>query len=114
MVAEFTAVDGSQPEGTVLSQSVPTGEEVPEGTVVSFTYSNGAKEIQLDIQLMIPHQEGVVQVEVYLDDMMMFGSDLNGDYGMLELSLFKPTGSYSLRFYVNDELVEERVIEFSE
>ena len=114
MVAEFTAVDGSQPEGTVLSQSVPTGEEVPEGTVVSFTYSNGAKEIQRDIQLMIPHQEGVVQVEVYLDDMMMFGSDLNGDYGMLELSLFKPTGSYSLRFYVNDELVEERVIEFSE
>jgi len=114
MIAQFTPVEGSQPEGTVLTQSIPTGDDVAEGTTITFTYSNGAKEIQKDIQLTIPFHEEVVQVEVFLDDVMVFGSDLNGNYGVLELSLFKPVGSYTLRFYVNDELVEERVIDFSE
>ena len=114
LVAVFEPAESSKPEGEVLTQSVETGAQVPEGSTVTFTYSDGEKLIRKDVHFALPDKDGDVLVEVYLDTTQVFSSDLPGDYGGLDLSLFEKAGSYTLRLYVDEELTEEREIEFSE
>ena len=114
LVAEFQPVEGSQDEGTVLSQSVDVGESVPEGTTVTFTYSDGQKEIQQTVSVNVSESEPEVKVEIFLDNTVIFESELPGDYGLLEVPVFAKAGSYQLRIFINDQLREDRVITFSE
>ena len=114
LVASFTPVEGSAPEGQVLTQSVDTGEEVAEGSTVTFTYSNGEKELTQTITYDIPYSPTEVSVAVYLDSTELLKTNLPGDFGTLELTLSAKAGEYRLRIYVNDVLQEERSVVFSE
>ena len=114
LIASFTPVEGSAPVGQVLTQSVETGEQVPEGTTVSFTYSDGEKELEQIIRYIIPYTMGEVNVTMYLDSTVVFESDLPGDFGTLEVPVYAKAGEYRLRIYVNDILQEERAVVFSE
>lgn len=114
LVASFKPVEGSAPEGQVLTQSVATGEEVAEGTTVTFTYSDGEKELEKTISYTIPYTEGIVTVTMYLDSTVVFESELPGDFGTLDVSVYAKAGEYRLRIYVNDFLQEERIEVFSE
>ena len=114
LVASFTPVEGAAPEGQVLTQSVETGEQVPEGTTVEFTYSDGEKELEQTISFDIPRSRGTVNVAMYLDSTIIFESDLPGDFGTLEVKAFAKAGEYRLRVYVDDILMEERTVVFSE
>ncbi len=114
LVASFTPVEGSEPEGQVLTQSVDTGEEVAEGTTVTFTYSNGEKELSQVVTYEIPYSPTEVNVAVYLDSTEVLKTNLPGDFGTLELTLTAKAGEYRLRIYVNDLLQEERTVVFSE
>lgn len=114
LIASFTPVEGSAPEGQVLTQSVDTGEEVAEGTTVTFTYSDGEKQLEQTVSYTIPYTEGNVTVTMYLDTTVVFESDLPGDFGTLDVPVYAKAGEYRLRIYVNDLLQEERVLVFSE
>ena len=114
LVASFTPVEGSAPVGQVLTQSVDMGEEVPEGTTVNFTYSDGEKELEQIITFDIPYSRREVNVTMYLDSTLIFESDLPGDFGPLEVKVYEKAGEYRLRIYVDDFLMEERTVVFSE
>ena len=112
LVAEFQSVEGAEKVGTVLSQSINAGDQVPEGTTVVFTYSNGEKEIEQKISFHVPFNFFPVSVEMYLDNTLVFSSELPGDYGLLEQTVYAKAGTYQLRIFVNDQLREDRVIVF--
>ena len=114
LVAEFEAVEGSQPAGTILTQSVKAGTDVAEGSTVTFTYSDGEKLIEETISFQVPESEDRVTVEVFLDNELVFESDLDGDFGLLEVPVFKKAGTYPLLIYVDGRLRETGEITFSE
>ncbi len=114
LVAEFTPVEGAEKEGTVLSQSVDAAVDVPLGSTVTFTYSDGLKEVPRVITYTIPNSRDDVQVDIYVDTDLIFSSELPGDFGTLEETVYRPAGTYRLRIYVDDELMEEREIVFGE
>ena len=118
LVASFEAVEGSEAEGTVLTQSVETGEKIAEGSTVTFTYSDGEKLLEAMVSFLVPESDDQVTVEVYLDTTLVFESDLAGDYsaehGPLEIPVFAKAGTYQLRIYVDGRLREDREIVFSE
>ena len=114
LVAEFEAVEGSQPAGTILTQSVEAGTDVAEGSTVTFTYSDGEKLIEETISFQVPESEDRVTVEVFLDNELVFESDLDGDFGLLEVPVFKKAGTYPLLIYVDGRLRETGEITFSE
>ena len=114
LVASFKPVEDAAPVGQVLTQSVDTGEQVPEGTTVEFTYSNGEKELEQIISFEIPYSRREVNVTMYLDSTIIFESDLPGDFGTLEVKTFAKAGEYRLRVYVDDFLMEERTVVFGE
>ena len=114
LVAVFEPVDSSKPEGEVLSQSVDVNEKVPEGTTVTFTYSNGEKLIEKLVQYDIRESAEDVYVEVFLDDTLILSSSLAGDYGTLDIYLAQKAGTYTLRIYVDYSLVRQEELTFSE
>ena len=114
LLAVFEPVEGTQPVGEVLSQSVAVGESVPEGTTVTFTYSDGEKLIEKVISFTVPESSGEVFVEMFLDTTQVFASDLPGTQGLLEVPVYQKAGSYELRIYVDDVLEHYEVMTFGE
>ena len=112
-VAEFTKVEGVEPEGTVLTQSVDTGVEVAEGSTVTFTYSDGEKLIEKTVSYTVPASEGDVYVEMYLDDTRFFAGTLPGTVGTIQEKVFQKAGTYELRVYLNDVVDYYDVLTFS-
>ncbi len=113
LIAAFTAVEGSEKEGQVLSQSVDENEQVAEGTVITFTYSDGAKLLEQHISFSVPMSETAVAVEIYLDDTPMFESELAPGF-LLEQTLYAKAGTYQLRIYADGILQTDREITFGE
>lgn len=114
LVAVFEPEESAKPEGEVLSQSVKASELVPEGSTVTFTYSNGEKLIEKLVQYDIRESEEDVYVEVFLDDTLILSSSLAGDYGTLDIYLAQKAGTYTLRIYVDYSLVRQEELTFSE
>ena len=114
LVAEFTKVEGSAPEGQIVSQSVDVGESVPEGTTVSFTYSDGEKEVAKTISFDVPYSPEEVHVEIYLGTAKVFDKNLSGDYGKLEETFSAKPGDYQLRIFADGQQWVDEVITFSE
>ena len=114
LIAEFTEVEGSAPAGTVLSQSVDVGESVPEGTTVSFTYSNGEKEVAKQVTFDVPYSPEEVHVEIYLGTAKVYDKNLPGDYGKLEETFSAKAGDYQLRIFADGQQWVDEVITFSE
>ena len=114
LVAEFTKVEGSAPEGQVLSQSVDVGVSVPEGTVVNFTYSDGQKELSKMVTFSVPYSPETVHVEMYLEGELVYSEDVPGDQGLLEQTLYAKAGDYGLKIYADSQLWVDEVITFRE
>ena len=113
--AEFTKVESSEPEGTVLSQSVDTNTSLPQGSTVSFTYSDGEKLITVPITIDMPYSLTSVPVMVFLDDEPVFEDlEVPGDHGPFTLNLEAKAGSHRLRVYISDVLCRDEEIQFSE
>ena len=80
--AEFTKVESTEEEGTVLTQSVDSNTEVEQGSTVTFTYSEGIKMITVPVTIDIPYSFESVPVQVFLDDQPIFEQmDVPGDQG---------------------------------
>ena len=118
LVPEFEKVESAQPEGTVLTQSEPTGADVLQGSTVHFTYSDGQKLIQYPISFDVPYSPDQVLVQIFLDDTPVFDSYVSGDYsvtvGPLQMNLDATAGDHRLRIYAADQLWRDEVITFSE
>ena len=112
LLAEFTKVESSEPEGTVLSQSIETGEEVPEGTTVTFTYSEGPKLISYPITFDVPYSEDPVLVQIFLDREIVFDQEVPGNYGTLSLTLQAEAGDHKLEIYAANKLFWDEEILF--
>ena len=113
LVAVFNAVEDSAPVGTVLTQSVDTGTEVAEGTTITFNFSDGEKLLEQVITFtMLYFDAPVANVVMYLDDTVVFESELAGDYGQVSVPVYAKAGTYRLRIYVNDMIWEERTVTF--
>ncbi len=108
----FQGVEDAAPVGTVLSQSVDPNTEIAEGSTVTFTYSEGLKLIEKKITYHLPTFEYDVKVIIYLDDTVVFESDLPGDYGAIDVTLFATAGKHTVRIYVDDILRQEGEITF--
>jgi len=114
LVAEFNKVESSEPEGTVLEQSVETNEQVEQGSTVTFTYSDGEKLIAVPITFDVPYSYEDVMVLMYLDDEIVFEQAIPGTTGVLAQTLYAKAGSHRLRIYAADLLWRDEVILFSE
>ncbi len=114
LIADFQPVEGSEKEGTVLSQSVEATQSVPEGSTVTFTYRDGEKELEYMISFNVPPSEDPVYVEIYLDDTLVFESDLGGDFGQLDVPVSAKAGTYRLRIFADDQLREDRMVTIGE
>ena len=113
--AEFTKVESTEEEGTVLTQSVDSNTEVEQGSTVTFTYSEGIKMITVPVTIDIPYSFESVPVQVFLDDQPIFEQmDVPGDQGSFSLLLEGAAGSHRLRVYISDVLCRDEVIEFRE
>ena len=64
------------------------------------------------VQFKIPPSEGIIFVEIYLDDQVIFESELAGDYGQLSMPVYAKAGTYNLRIFVNGQLLNQREITF--
>ena len=116
--AEFQKVESSQPEGTVLTQSIDANEEVAQGTTVTFTYSDGTKLIAYPITFDVPYSPEEVLVQMFLDGEEVFNSTVPGDYatttGPLLHTLYAPAGEHRLQIYAADQLWRDEILTFSE
>ena len=112
LVPMFQGVEDAAPIGTVLSQSVDPNTEIAEGRTVTFTYSEGLKMVEKKITYHLPTFEYDVKVIIYLDDTVVFESDLPGDYGAIDVTLFATVGKHTVRIYVDDILRQEGEITF--
>ena len=114
LVAEFKQVEGSAKAGTILSQSLDVGESVPEGTTVTFTYSDGEKLLEQSIVFDVPYSPEEVHVQINLEDDVIYNETLPGDFGRLEQTIQRKAGDYRLRIYAGNQLWRDEVITFSE
>ncbi len=114
LVAVFEPVNSSKPVGEVLTQSVDVNTKIPEGTTVTFTYSDGEKLIERHAVYSISGGEDDVFVEAFLDDTLLLSTSLPGNYGDLDIAMFQKAGVYTLRIYVDDALVRQEELTFSE
>ncbi len=112
LVAEFTKVESSEPEGTVLTQSIDTGEEVPEGTTVTFTYSDGEKLLEYPITFDVPYSEEPVLLQLFLDGQVIADQEVPGDYGTFSHTLRAKAGSHRLQIYAANKLFWDEEILF--
>lgn len=114
LIAEFEQVEGSAKAGTILTQSLEVGESVPEGTTVTFTYSDGEKLLEQSVAFDVPYSPEEVHVQIFLDDDVVYDETLPGDFGRLEQTFQRKTGDYRLRIYAGEQLWRDEVITFSE
>ena len=117
LVAEFTKVESSQPEGQVLTQSVEAGTSIEEGSTVTFTYSDGEKLLPGTVGFTVPMSqdplEEEVYVEIYIGDTSVFGSYMKGgEY--LEQTFYQKAGTYSMKVYVDGLLFTDQEMTFRE
>lgn len=112
LVPVFTAVPSTEPVGTVLSQSVETSTEIAEGSTVEFTYSDGIQMYQNTIRYILTGVDFDVMVTIYLDNTVVFESELPGDYGFLEVPVSAPEGTCVYRIYVDYVLMDQGEITF--
>ena len=118
--AEFEKVESSQPEGTVLTQSEPTGAEVLQGSIVHFTYSDGLKLIAYPISFDVPFSPEDVLVQIFLDETEELNTTVSGEDALLngplhiEHTLYATAGEHRLRIYAAEQLWRDEVLTFSE
>lgn len=112
--AEFVKEESSAPEGQVLTQSVETGAEVEEGSTVSFTYSDGEKMIGRVVGFNVPYSPEEVHIEIYLDNDIVFDSNIPGDFGRLEETIYAKAGEHRLRIFADDQQWTDDTVTFSE
>ena len=118
--AEFEKVESSQPEGTVLTQSEPTGAEVLQGSIVHFTYSDGLKLIAYPISFDVPFSPEDVLVQIFLDETEELNTTVSGEDALLngplhiEHTLYAAAGEHRLRIYAAEQLWRDEVLTFSE
>jgi len=112
LIPVFQPVEDSAPVGTVLTQSVDTNTEVAEGSTITFTYSDGEKLIEQTVVYELPFHDYTVYVEIYLDDTLVFESDLPGDYGTIRVPVYAKRGAHTIQIFVDYGLMEQREITF--
>ena len=113
LVAEFQKVEGSAPEGTVLSQSIPSAEEVLQGSTVTFTYSDGEKEIGLPVIFTVPASPEDVRVQVYLDTINVYDA-MHAGGETLETTVYAKAGSYQLQIFADGQQWRNETVTFSD
>ncbi|MBD5161773.1 MAG: Stk1 family PASTA domain-containing Ser/Thr kinase [Oscillibacter sp.] len=114
LVAEFEKVEGSEEEGTVLTQSVDSATEVEQGSTVTFTYSNGEKLLEYPVSFHVPFSPEEVLVQFFLDDDLVLDTTVPGDYGVIEQTLQAKAGVHRLRIYADEQLWRDDDLTFGE
>ena len=118
LVPEFTKVESSQPEGTVLTQSISAGEDVAQGSTVTFTYSDGLKLVPYFVTFDVPYSDSDIFVQIFLDGVPQLETWVPGDYalttGQIQQRLDAPAGDHDLKVYVAEQLWRDEVVTFSE
>lgn len=112
LIPVFQPVESTEPVGRILSQSVETNTEIAEGSTVIFTYSEGEKLLEQQLAFDLPFFEHDVKVVMYLDNTVIFESDLPGNYGTIQVTMFATKGTHSLVIYIDDVMWEQREITF--
>ena len=110
---EFTEVEGSAAAGTVLSQSVEANTEIPHGSTVTFTVSDGNKELQRTVTFTVPEGDGKQRVEIYLGTALSYGEDHPAGY-VIEHTIAARPGDYQLRIFVDGILRRDETLTFAD
>lgn len=115
LLAEFQAVESALPEGQVLSQSVEADTEVPQGSTVVFTYSDGEKLLPLPVTFVVPISPEDVRVQIFVDDMLVHDSTEPGMEGRTIDEVYQvKAGTYRLRIYANDQPWRDEMVTVSD
>lgn len=69
LIPDFKEMDSTEKEGTVVKQSIPVGDYVEKGTVITLYLSNGkVPETSVDVEFEIPNNvSGNYKFEYYFD-----------------------------------------------
>lgn len=112
LVAEFEKVEGSEAEGTVLTQSVDSATDVEQGSTVTFTYSDGEKLLEYPVSFQVPFSPEDVLVQFFLDDDLVLDTTVPGDFGVIEQTLRAKAGVHRLRIYAGEQLWRDEELTF--
>ena len=112
-VGNVTRVDSTEPDGTVLFQSIPAESEVQEGTSVDLQISRYVepKKVAKIINFPLTSYEGDFIVTVYVNGEVQYDAQHNADEGMIEIPLVAYEGSNKVKIVVGGNVaLEEEMI----
>lgn len=112
-VGNVTRVDSTEPDGTVLFQSIPAESEVQEGTSVDIQISRYVepKKVAKIINFPLTSYEGDFIVTVYVNGEVQYDAQHNADEGMIEIPLVAYEGSNKVKIVVGGNVaLEEEMI----
>ena len=112
-VGNVTRVDSTEPDGTVLFQSIPAESEVQEGTSVDLQVSRYVepKKVAKIINFPLTSYEGDFIVTVYVNGEVQYDAQHNADEGMIEIPLVAYEGSNKVKIVVGGNVaLEEEMI----
>ncbi len=112
-VENVTRVDSTEPDGTVLFQSIPAESEVQEGTSVDLQVSRYVepKKVAKIINFPLTSYEGDFIVTVYVNGEVQYDAQHNADEGMIEIPLVAYEGSNKVKIVVGGNVaLEEEMI----
>ena len=135
LTGTFNRVEDSAAAGTILTQSVSSGSQVPAGTNIVFTVSSGPAEspspspsespsdnpsgggdsnvtVDKTITVDLPDQEGEVRVQVDLDGVTMYSNTVDCSRGSIDVPL-SGSGTQDVEIYIDGKLNQSYSVNFS-
>ena len=135
LTGTFNRVEDSAAAGTILTQSVSSGSQVPAGTNIVFTVSSGPAEspspspsespsdnpsggggsnvtVDKTITVELPNQEGEVRVQVDLDGVTMYSNTVDCSRGSIDVPL-SGSGTQDVEIYIDGKLTQSYSVNFS-
>ncbi len=114
-VGEVTEVDSELEKGTVVSQSIAKDTDVPIGTKIDFTISNGVpSESSVDITVTLPSTQKTGILKIYINSELFYtSSELYLDGAKKTYTLKGSGADNTYRVIIDDLVIQEGKVDFT-
>lgn len=114
-IGNVTEVDSALEKGMVVTQSIAKDTEVPIGTKVDFTISNGSpSESSADIVVTLPSTQKTGTLKIYLNSELYYTSgELYLDGAKKTYTIKGKGADNSYRVIIDDTVIQEGKIDFT-
>ena len=114
-VGEVTEVDSALEKGVVVSQSIAKDTDVPMGTKIDFTISNGIpSESSVDITVTLPSTQKTGTLKIYINSELFYTSgELYLDGASKTYTLKGSGANNTYRVIIDDLVIQEGKVDFT-